>query len=248
MQDIKEKGHTFERDELNKIIDVAAVRADPAEAQKYVLCGMERCDDTKASVKRLKGWLKLAKDPVKRELMRGKKIIEVIVPSRLEIPYYAALYEEAQGLVRQINEAMGETVVHHIDKINSRKDVIAAMYYTGTFIVTPEADGFNMSAAEAAVIHAAKGDGTLMFSSRIGFADSLREHGLTDAAVFVDDISENGIAAGLEDALSGKARLTPERCGQMNAYLAINHLRSWQQDNVRRCLEAACEAHIELAA
>lgn len=242
VEEISREGHRFEQEELNDIFEVENLKNGVRREVDIVLCGMERCDDTKACIERLEAWKMLAeKSP---EIFSRRKIVEVIVPSRQEIPAYRERYQHALTLIDEINtmleQKIGRRPVRHVERILQRKDVMAAMALSNAVMVTPNKDGFNMVGAEACVVQMASGVGHTLVSDQVGFYRSLQEHGLEPAIDVIETESEKGIAPeviadAIERFLAEKIdqEMSTDRLEAMREFFRMYTLGKWVTANLQ---------------
>lgn len=248
VDDLSRDGISFEQQELNSLFDVESLRKGVKRECEYVLCGIERCDDTKATIERLEAWRDLAIR--KPELFKNRKIVEVIVPSRMEIDSYAERYNRATELIKEINaillKAIGAEPISHVEKIHQRKDVVAAMAASDKVITgLAKKDGYNMSATETALVQALRGSGSLLISEKIGFYKSLKDHGLdgTVQVLFADKngaITSDCISKGFERFL-GNGTVGTAPCAEgLGEYFATYNFPAW----IKRNLEGISNARL----
>lgn len=244
-RDILQHGHDFKEPGLNEFFKVANLQSETRRQTEFVLCGMERSDDTKACVERLEAWKILALQSP--ELFTDKSILEVVVPSRQDIPHYRELYTRVVNLIKEINDILGREVIVHKAKLG-REDAIAAMVLSDTVVITARRDGFNMSAAEAAVVQKTKATGRLLVSDQIGFYTSLKDQGLAQAVNVIqtgrEGITVKEIAQALKAMLTGKAELPHERFEMLQKYFQVYTLQTWAQANINAIIQCGAENEI----
>jgi trehalose 6-phosphate synthase/phosphatase len=174
-------GIDFEREERDARSDEASAACDRLGRDlggRTILLGVDRLDYTKGIPERLLAFREaLHRHPA----LRGTTtLVQLVVPSREEIPSYSALREEIERLVGQINGELGEpgwtpvTYLHHpIDRHELRGWYRAAH----VALVTPLKDGMNLVAKEYC---ASRFDehGVLVLSEFAGAAAQLGEGAL----------------------------------------------------------------------
>jgi trehalose-6-phosphate synthase/hydroxymethylpyrimidine pyrophosphatase-like HAD family hydrolase len=246
-----ENGYYFEPDDecnedLNALFEIEKIRDGIKRDTEIILCGMERCDYTKATLERLRAWKNLAKK--NPGIFKDKKIVEVIVPSRQAIGIYAEMYKEAINLITEINDIVGRKVIHHVQKINSRHNVITAMALSDMMIINPNNDGYNMAAAEYAVVMKEKEAGKLLVSPRAGFYMSLREAGIEKA------VNAIAIPEGMpmnEEVLSNSITEffgipeDPESINLLARYFETNTISSWVAADMQRIVRNGLKRDID---
>ena len=176
------------------------IAAHSAEIRRRVsddvlVLGVDRLDYTKGIPERLKSFrLLLRRFPE----MRGHiTLVQVVVPSREEIPNYKHLRREVELLVSQINGEFTEpgwVPVHYIHRNLGRDELLAYYRAADIGLVTPLKDGMNLVAKEFC---AAQIDerGVLIVSEFAGAGSELRSGAIV---VNPNDFSE--VAQALYDA------------------------------------------------
>ncbi|MBS1849787.1 MAG: trehalose-6-phosphate synthase [Acidobacteria bacterium] len=155
---------------------VKSIRKDLND--RFLLLGVDRMDYTKGIPERLKALrIVLERFP---ELRRRITLVQVVVPSREEIPNYKELRHEVELLVSQINGEFtqpGWVPIHYMHRSLSREDLIAYYRAADVALITPLKDGMNLVAKEFC---AAQVDerGVLILSEFAGAGPELR-HGAT---------------------------------------------------------------------
>jgi trehalose 6-phosphate synthase len=155
---------------------VATIRKDLND--RFLLLGVDRMDYTKGIPERLKALrIVLEKYP---ELRRRITLVQVVVPSREDIPNYKDLRRDVELLVSQINGEFtqpGWVPIHYMHRSLSREDLIAYYRAADVALITPLKDGMNLVAKEFC---AAQIDerGVLVLSEFAGAGAELR-HGAT---------------------------------------------------------------------
>ena len=125
-------------------------------------------------------------------------MIQVVVPSRENIPGYKALRSLVERLVSGINGEFSEpgwTPVQYIHRSIPRQELLALYRAAGIALVTPLKDGMNLVAKEYCASHI-DNDGVLILSE---FAGAMPE--LHTGAIAVHPYDEDGIAAAIRQAL-----------------------------------------------
>lgn len=116
---------------------------------RKIILGVDRLDYTKGIPSRFEA---LRKALLSHPELEGKiSFIQVVVPSREEIPKYAALRTEIERLVGEINGQFtrsGWVPIHYIHRSLGRHE-LAAYYRTAEIaLITPFKDGMNLVAKE----------------------------------------------------------------------------------------------------
>jgi trehalose 6-phosphate synthase len=145
-------------------------------AGDLLVLGVDRLDYTKGIPERLRSFqLLLRRFP---ELRGHITLLQVVVPSREEIPHYKSLRRELELLISQINGEFtqpGWVPVHYIHRSLSHDELLAYYRAADIGLVTPLKDGMNLVAKEFC---AAQIDerGVLIVSEFAGAGQELR-HG-----------------------------------------------------------------------
>jgi trehalose 6-phosphate synthase/phosphatase len=171
----------------------AQTRKDLAGTQ--IVLGVDRLDYTKGIPERLKAFQNLlATHP---DLHRRITLVQVVVPSREQIPKYRELKLDIERLVSQINGQYGDpgwVPVHYIHRHLIRPELLALYRAADVALITPLKDGMNLVSKEfcAAQVEDA---GVLILSEFAGAADQLG-----DGAILVNPYDIEGVAACLHQA------------------------------------------------
>jgi alpha,alpha-trehalose-phosphate synthase [UDP-forming] len=141
-------------DEFARAAARPEIAADSAEIRRrlsgdLLVLGVDRLDYTKGIPERLKSFrLLLQRSP---ELRGHMTLVQVVVPSREEIPNYKNLRREVELLVSQINGEFtqpGWVPVHYIHRNLGRDELLAYYRAADIGLVTPLKDGMNLVAKE----------------------------------------------------------------------------------------------------
>ena len=159
---------------------VAAAEALRAELpHRELILGVDRLDYTKGIPQRLEAFrTALRKFP---DLQKRVTLIQVVVPSRDDIPQYRDLKTRIEQLVGEIDGEFtrpgGWVPIHYVYRALDRLDLVA--YYRAAHIalVTPLKDGMNLVAKEFCAC-SVDGDGVLILSEFAGAAAQLQQGAL----------------------------------------------------------------------
>ena len=133
----------------SKEVEAAASQLRHELTNNFIVLGVDRMDYTKGIPERLKAFrILLRRFP---ELRHRVTLLQVVVPSREEIPNYKELRREVELLVSQINGEFtdaGWVPIHYMHRNLTRKQLLA--YYRGADIalITSLKDGMNLVAKE----------------------------------------------------------------------------------------------------
>ena len=145
---------------------------------RQLILGIDRLDYTKGIPERLYAF----KDALSRypEMIGNVSMIQVVVPSREDVPEYKTMKDNVERLVSSINGEFtrpGWVPVHYL--FRSLSDIELSMYYRASDIslVTPLKDGMNLIAKEYCASNVDE-NGVLILSEFAGSASQLRRGAL----------------------------------------------------------------------
>jgi len=143
-----------------------------------IILGVDRLDYTKGIPLRLQSFNNVLE---RFEDLRGKiALIQIVVPSREEVPEYQNLKAEIEGLVSDINGRFGEpgwTPVQYMFRAFERSDLLAYYRAASIALITPIKNGMNLIAKEYCATNI-DNDGVLILSEFAGAATQLRRNAL----------------------------------------------------------------------
>jgi trehalose 6-phosphate synthase len=166
--------------------------------QRQLVLGVDRLDYTKGIPHRLRAF----RDALRRypELQGRLTLIQVVVPSRSEIPAYDALKTEIEGLVGQVNGELtrpGEWVpIHYVFRSLDRTELLAYYRAAEIGLVTPLKDGMNLVAKEYCACSIEQ-DCVLILSEFAGAAAQLQT-----GALLVNPHDIEGVADAIHQAFT----------------------------------------------
>jgi trehalose 6-phosphate synthase len=162
---------------------------------QVLMLGVDRLDYTKGIPQKLKAYQMLLEENPE---LRGRiKLIQVLVPSRVDIPQYSELKSEIEQLVGQINGCFsqpGWIPVQYRYRILSREELLVYYQACEIALVTPLKDGMNLVAKEYC---ASKSDenGVLILSE---FAGAM--HQLKCGALLVNPFDTKSLVGVMKEA------------------------------------------------
>ena len=175
--------------------------------ERKLILGVDRLDYTKGIPQRI---LALA-DLLERypEHVGQLTFIQVVVPSRTEVPEYRELKRRVEQLVGQVNGRFtisGWTPIHYIARPLGLRELIAHYRTAEVGLITPLKDGMNLVAKEYCAC--SLDDGVLILSEFAGAAAQLQ-----GGALLVNPFDIQGLADGIHEALTmgGDERLARMR-------------------------------------
>jgi trehalose 6-phosphate synthase/phosphatase len=201
-----------------------------------LLLGVDRMDYTKGIPERLKSFgIVLQRYP---ELRRHITLVQVVVPSREDIPHYKDLRHEVELLVSQINGEFtqpGWVPIHYMHRQLGRADLLAYYRAADMALITPLKDGMNLVAKEFC---AAQVDerGVLIISEFAGAGPELR-HG----AILVNPNDLAGVAEAVHEACLMAPEERRTRMRLLRQIVKEHNVQRW----ARSFLQAAASSEID---
>ena len=176
---------------------------------KKVILGIDRLDYVKGIPHKLKAVEKfLQKNPK----MKGKIVLlQIAVPSRVEVPGYQKLRSNVHKLVSRINGEYGtleDVPIHYLDQSMKFEELCALYFRAEVMFVTSLRDGMNLVSFEYIACQE-KNRGVLVLSEFAGAAQALGA-----GCVRVNPYNTEEVARGMYDALTMGA----EQRSELHAY------------------------------
>jgi alpha,alpha-trehalose-phosphate synthase [UDP-forming] len=192
-----------------------------ANVRRLVL-GVDRLDYTKGIPERLEAF----RDVLSRYpgLRQEIGLIQVVVPSREEIPRYKRLKNQVEDLVRAINRQFGTpswVPIRYQYGHLSREQLVAHYRAADIALVTPLKDGMNLVAKEFCASRVDQ-SGILILSEFAGAAVQLRT-----GAYLVDPRHTPSIASALHDAIDPDEGDVRRRMRRMRRNVKVNDIHRW---------------------
>lgn len=162
-----------------------------------LILGIDRLDYTKGLPERMVAF----QDALRRfpELQGNTTFIQVVVPSREEVPEYQALRAEIERLVGEINGEFtqpGWVPIHYIYRSLEQTELLAYYRMSDICLVTPLKDGMNLVSKEYCACNV-EGDGVLILSEFAGSAAQMHR-----GAVMVNPHDVEGTAYAIHQAVT----------------------------------------------
>lgn len=145
---------------------------------RQIILGVDRLDYTKGISHRFEAYRTLLQRHP--ELQRKVTLIQVVVPSREDIPRYHHLKNEIERMVGELNGQFtqsGWVPLHYIYRSLSRNELLAYYRAASIGLVTPLKDGMNLVAKEFCAASAEE-DSVLVLSEFAGAAAQLQRGAL----------------------------------------------------------------------
>lgn len=189
---------------------------------RRIILGVDRLDYTKGILERLIAFRTLLdRNP---ELRGRVTMMQVVVPSREDIPEYTQLKRRIEVLISKTNGKYGSpgwVPIHYFYRSLSRTELIAFYRAASVALVTPLKDGMNLIAKEFCASRV-DGCGVLVLSEFAGAAEGLRRW-----ALLVNPHDAEGVAEALETALRMEESEQRARMENMRAHIRRNNVFQW---------------------
>jgi trehalose 6-phosphate synthase len=156
---------------------------------------------------------------------RGKvKMLQLLVPSRMEVDEYQTYLQEVMAAAAMINADFSDDLWEPVRTIigNNYPRAIAAMQLYDALLVNPVADGMNLVAKEGALVNGR--DGVLILSEQAGVFYELGEHALT-----ISPYDVHSTAAALHQALTMPTEERRQRAEALRAQVRGADVKAWFQ-------------------
>ncbi|CAN5504893.1 trehalose-6-phosphate synthase [soil metagenome] len=145
---------------------------------RQLILGIDRLDYTKGIPERLHAF----QNAMRRypELIGNVSLIQIVVPSREDVPEYKTMKENVERLVSEINGEFtrpGWVPVHYLFRSLSDTELVAYYRASDISLVTPLKDGMNLIAKEFCASNVDE-NGVLILSEFAGSASQLRRGAL----------------------------------------------------------------------
>ena len=186
---------TFFREAAAPSVGAKAAELHRLLPRRKLILGVDRLDYTKGIPHRLQAFRNaLDRYPQLRERI---SLIQVVVPSRVDIPEYADLKTQIEQLVGEINGAFvrpgGWVPVWYVYSSLTREDLLAYYRAADIGLITPLKDGMNLVAKEYCAC--SEEDCTLILSEFAGAAQQLHR-----GALLVNPYDIEGVADAIHRA------------------------------------------------
>ncbi len=145
---------------------------------RCILLGVDRLDYSKGIPEKLRAFRNMLERY--SDLHNKLALIQIVVPSREDIPGYQTLLSEIEGLVGEINGEFsqpGWVPVQYMFRNFERAEILAYYRASDIAVITPLKDGMNLVAKEYCAAHA-DNKGVLILSEFAGSAIQFRKNAL----------------------------------------------------------------------
>jgi len=168
----------FSRDAARQDVAEQAWYLHENYPERQIILGVDRLDYTKGIPEKLRAYRHLLR--THPEMCEQVTLVQVLVPSRWEIPHYDQLKQEIERLVGEINGEFtrpGWVPVHYYYRALERRELLAYYRTAEVLVASPWKDGMNLVAKEYC---ACKSDepGVLLLSEFAGAAAQMHRHAL----------------------------------------------------------------------
>jgi trehalose 6-phosphate synthase len=211
-------------------------------SNNFLVLGVDRMDYTKGIPERLKAFrILLRRYP---ELRHRITLLQVVVPSREEIPLYKELRREVELLVSQINGEFTEAgwvPIHYMHRNLTRRQLLTYYRAADIALVTSLKDGMNLVAKEFC---AAQVDerGVVIISEFAGAAAEL-QHG----ALVINPNDLAGIADAIHRACVMPVEEKRTRMQLLRDVIRTYNVQGWAESFLEATLNADPRTGIETA-
>ena len=200
--------------------------------KRKLVLGIDRLDYTKGIALRLRAFQALLEQ---HPSLRGQvSLIQVVVPSREEIPQYQAMKTEIEQLVGRINGAFarpgGWVPVWYEYRSLSRLELLAYYRAADIALVTPLKDGMNLVAKEYCACSIEE-DCVLILSEFAGAAEQL-----SSGAILVNPYDVQGVAEAIRRAHQMPPEERVARMRKMRRGIRRNDVFNWVDSFLRAAL------------
>ncbi len=189
---------------------------------RRLVLGVDRLDYSKGIVERLEAFGRFLEH---YPSWRGRvSFIQVAVPSRADVPEYAAQRRAIEALVGSINGQYGEAhwvPVRYVYRSYARADLARLYRAADVALVTPLRDGMNLVAKEYVAAQDPERPGVLVLSRFAGAAEEL------DAAILTNPYDRTGVARDLARALEMPLSERLSRHAALAARVRLHTPKEW---------------------
>jgi trehalose 6-phosphate synthase/phosphatase len=186
-----------------------------------IILGIDRLDYTKGIPRRLLAFERLLD---REATLRGRvRLIQVAVPTRIEVHAYEAFKRQVDELIGRINGKYGTaryTPIHYIFRSLPQHQLVGLYRAADVMAVTPLRDGLNLVAKEF-VASKVDLDGVLVLSEFAGVSSELAE------ALIVNPYDIDGMASAFAQALRMRGEERALRLGPMRERIKTHDVHRW---------------------
>ncbi len=191
---------------------------------RQLIIGVDRMDYSKGLVERMQSLDFLLRDYPEN---RGRMVMLQIAPrSRSDVPEYGDIQHELEAVAGRVNGKYAEfdwVPIRYLNKGFTRRTLAGFYRISNVGLVTPLRDGMNLVAKEFIAAQAPEDPGVLVLSRFAGAARELQ------GAVIVNPYDVEGIAAGLQQALTMPLEERQARWWPMSEWLRRHDVTAWRK-------------------
>lgn len=197
---------------------------------RQLLLGVDRLDYTKGIPERLEAFADaLTRHP---ELRERVTLIQVVVPSRDDLPEYASLKQRIENLVGEINGRFthpgGWVPIHYLYRRLEAGELLAYYRAADVALVTPLKDGMNLVAKEYC---ACSRNGVLVLSEFAGVAAEMRH-----AALLVNPHAVREMADAIQQACTMRPADRQRRMSALRRQVRRHDVYWWLDSFLRAAI------------
>ena len=188
-----------------------------------IVLGVDRLDYTKGIPERLAALRHLLE--THSELHGKVTLVQVVVPSREDIPKYVELKSEIQRMVSEINGRFGGpgwVPIHYIHRSLDRPELLAYYRAADIALVTPLKDGMNLVCKEYCAARV-DNDGVLILSEFAGAAFQLHS-----GALLVNPYHTRAVAEAIRRACDMPSAEKTKRMRRLRARVRSEDIFHWR--------------------
>lgn len=225
---------SFAKDAASHEVEERVQYLKEAMPDCQVLLGVDRLDYTKGIPERLEAM----RNALKRHPDLHEKItlVQVVVPSRQNIPEYALLKARIERLVGEINGEFtmaGWVPIHYLYRHLDRHELLAHYRLSDIALVTPLKDGMNLVAKEYCACNYTN-RGVLILSEFAGAASQLHQW-----AIMINPYDIEGVSAAIHKAFYMDEKEKIIKMRKLRSFIKKRDIFWW----VKGYLEAALSEH-----
>ena len=201
---------------------------------KKVLLGIDRLDYVKGIPHKLKAVEKFLQ--MYPSMANKIVLVQIAVPSRVDVPGYQKLRSNVHRLVTRINGEFGsleDVPIHYLDQPISFDELVALYFRADIMFVTSLRDGMNLVSFEFIACQE-KNRGVLVLSEFAGAAQALGA-----GALLVNPYNTDEVAKALWEALNMKEDKRNERFSYMFDHINGHSAQAWADKFVSGLRHAA---------
>ncbi|MDO3378246.1 alpha,alpha-trehalose-phosphate synthase (UDP-forming) [Geoalkalibacter halelectricus] len=191
-------------------------------ANRQLLLGVDRLDYTKGIPERLLAFERALE--LYPELHGKLSLLQIVVPSRTQVPEYQSLKEQLDQLAGRINGRFGEPgwiPIHYMFRSLDRVQLLAHYRAAEIALITPLRDGMNLVAKEYCAA-SVDNNGVLILSEFAGAAEELGK-----GALLVNPYDLDGTAEAIRRAYTMEQGERQRRMRMLRASIQRNNVHRW---------------------